>query len=144
MVAAGALVAAPAAGQEPPAAAEIRIVARQLADGRVEFGIQQRASTADPWGQRQLPRSRFFPTTAPTGRWLASSALELNNTHVRITARQLADGRVEFGIQQRASTADPWGQRQLPRSRFFPTTAPTGRWLASSPLPATTPAPAGG
>ena len=134
-----AMAAAPAAGQESDSAAtEVRITARKLADGRVEFGLQQRASSSDPWGQRQLPRVRFFPTTATAGRWLNSSPLEVNDNQTRITARKLADGRVEFGLQQRASSSDPWGQRQLPRVRFFPTTATAGRWLNSSPLATTT------
>ena len=48
-------------------------------------------------------------------------------------ARKLESGRIEFGLQQR-QTDNSWGERQLPRVRFFPTTATVGRWLASSPL----------
>ena len=55
-------------------AGEVRIVARKLASGRAEFGLQQRQSDGS-WGDRRLPRVRFFPTTAGVGRWLASSAL---------------------------------------------------------------------
>ncbi|MCY4103113.1 MAG: hypothetical protein OXG55_07640, partial [bacterium] len=142
-MASGALVSAPTAAQQPEDsdAAVVRIVARKGADGRVEFALQQRHD--DTWGQRQLPRSRFFPTTAPVDRWLTSSPLNLDAAVVRIVARKGADGRVEFALQQRHD--DTWGQRQLPRSRFFPTTAPVDRWLTSSPLnlddrPATTPA----
>ena len=51
---------------------------------------------------------------------------------VRINARQLADGRVEFALQQR--TDGEWGDRQLPRSRYFPADATVGRWLRSSPI----------
>ncbi|MCY3806528.1 MAG: hypothetical protein OXG91_08565, partial [bacterium] len=132
VVASGALVSAPAAAQQPEDsdAAVVRIVARKGADGRVEFALQQRHD--DTWGQRQLPRSRFFPTTAPVDRWLTSSPLNLDAAVVRIVARKGADGRVEFALQQRHD--DTWGQRQLPRSRFFPTTAPVDRWLTSSPL----------
>ncbi|MCY3925046.1 MAG: RCC1 domain-containing protein [bacterium] len=136
------MVSAPTAAQQPEDsdAAVVRIVARKGADGRVEFALQQRHD--DTWGQRQLPRSRFFPTTAPVDRWLTSSPLNLDAAVVRIVARKGADGRVEFALQQRHD--DTWGQRQLPRSRFFPTTAPVDRWLTSSPLnlddrPATTP-----
>ena len=132
-VLAGAVVSAPAAGQEATSGdVEVRIVARKLESGRIEFDLQQRSSD-DTWGDRRLPRVRFFPTTAGVGRWLASSALDLPAGEVRIVARKLTDGRIEFGLQQRDSD-DTWGDRQLPRVRFFPTTARVGRWLASSPL----------
>ncbi len=107
-------------------------MARKLESGRIEFGLQQRQAD-DTWGERQLPRVRFFPTTARTGRWLASSALDLPTGEARIVARKLESGRIEFGLQQRDSD-DTWGERRLPRVRFFPTTATVGRWLASSPL----------
>ena len=51
---------------------------------------------------------------------------------VRITARQLDDGRVEFALQQR--TDGEWGERILPPSRYFPTNATVGRWLNSTPM----------
>ena len=73
----GAAVVSPAvAGQEASGDAEVRIVARKLDSGRIEFGLQQR-QTDDTWGDRQLPRVRFFPTTARFTRWLASSPLTL-------------------------------------------------------------------
>ena len=121
-VLAGAVVASPVAGQEAAGGdVEVRIVARKLESGRIEFGLQQR-SADDTWGDRQLPRVRFFPTTATVNRWLASSALDLPAGEVRIVARKLESGRIEFGLQQRA-TDDTWGDRRLPRVRFFPTTA---------------------
>ena len=132
-VVSGAVVSAPVAAQESAASeAEVRIVARKLENGRIEFGLQQRQSDAT-WGERQLPRIRFFPTTVGVGRWLASSVLNLPAGEVRIVARKLENGKIEFGLQQR-QTNDSWGDRQLPRIRFFPTTAGVGRWLASSPL----------
>ena len=73
----GAAVVSPAvAGQEASGDAEVRIVALKLDSGRIEFGLQQR-QTDDTWGDRQLPRVRFFPTTARFDRWLASSPLTL-------------------------------------------------------------------
>lgn len=51
---------------------------------------------------------------------------------VRITARQLDDGRVEFALQQRVD--GEWGERVLPRGRYFPADATVGRWLNSTPL----------
>ena len=116
---------------------DVRIVARKIANGKVEFGLQQRQSD-DSWGARQLPRARFFPTTADVDRWLNSSPLRLPAGEVRITARKIADGRIEFGLQQRQSDGT-WGVRQLPRVRFFPTTAEVDRWLRSSYLTLTLP-----
>ena len=55
-----------------------------------------------------------------------------HSTEVRITARQLEDGRVEFALQQRVD--GEWGERQLPRSRFFPANVGHNRWLNSTPL----------
>ena len=55
--------------------ATVRIVARKLGDSRIEFGLQQR--DPDGWGDRRLPRMRFFPTTAGVDRWLTSSTLTL-------------------------------------------------------------------
>ncbi len=126
------MVSSPVAGQETSGDAEVRIVARKLESGRIEFGLQQR-QTDNTWSDRQLPRVRFFPTTAQVDRWLASSPLELTVGQVRIVARKIADGRVEFGLQQR-QLDNTWVERRLPRVRFFPTSARVNRWLASSPL----------
>lgn len=57
---------------------------------------------------------------------------------MRIVARKLAGGKIEFGLQQRDAD-DSWGDRLLPRARLFPTTAPVDRWLRSSPLTLTAP-----
>ena len=141
----GAVVSAPVAGQETAGGDVVRIVARQLEDSRVEFALQQRQPDST-WGDPQLPRVRFFPTTAGENRWLASSPLDLPAGAVRIVARRLDDGRIEFALQQR-DVDSTWGDRQLPRVRFFPTTAGENRWLASSPLtlspPETTATPGG-
>ena len=107
---------------------DVRIVARRLADGRVEFGLQQRLSGS--WGERMLPDRRFFPADATVGRWLTSSPLDIPAAEIRIAARRLRDGRVEFGLQQRLSGS--WGERMLPDRRFFPAGATVGRWLTSS------------
>ena len=52
-LAAGTLVASPAAGQTTTGT-EVRIVARQLSSGTVEFGLQQRQAD-DPWGFHHSP-----------------------------------------------------------------------------------------
>ena len=106
---------------------DVRISARRLADGRVEFALQPRAGGG--WGERVLPSSRHFPANAAAGRWFNSSPVG----DVRISARRLADGRVEFALQPRAGGG--WGERILPSSRrYFPPHAASGRWLNSSPV----------
>ena len=133
------------AAQEPDADAEVRITARRLADGRTEFALQERAAGGS-WGERRLPRSRFFPASPVAGRWLSSSVLTVDvsalamlsaedeaSVQVRIAARRLADGRTEFALQERAPGGS-WGERRLPRSRFFPARPTVDRWLSSSPL----------
>ena len=112
---------------------EVRIVARRLPDGRTEFGLQQRIS-GNTWSRRQLPRSRIFPTDATANRWLHSSPIELPVVNdVRITARKLSDGSIEFGLQQLQSDSS-WGEYRLPRVRYFPNDAAPNRWLVSSTL----------
>ena len=60
-------------------------------------------------------------------------------TEVRIAAQRLDTGRVEFALQERQPDGS-WGERILPRARFFPADG-SGRWLASSPLVLEVPAP---
>lgn len=56
-----------------------------------------------------------------------------DGTEIRITAmRHESDGRIEFAVQER--DGEGWGERILPRSRFFPATGREGRWLSSSPI----------
>ena len=120
---------------------EVRITAQRLADGRTEFALQQREAD-DGWSARLLPRARFFPATASVGRWLVSTPLtvrapgdgdDAEGAEVRITAQRLANGRIEFALQEREADGE-WGERLLPRARFFPATATVGRWLVSTPL----------
>ena len=113
---------------------EVRIAARRVASERVEFGLQQRAGGGD-WGVRLLPQQRLFPLGTSQGRWLVSAPLMLSGVslEVRIAARRVAGGRVEFALQQRAGGGD-WGARLLPQQRLFPVGTPRGQWLASSPL----------
>ena len=103
------------------AALEGRILARRLGSGAVEFGFQPEG------GELILPDRRFFPASARVDRWLLSSdVVSAGDVLGRITARLLADGRIEFGF----TPAE--GERILPRVRFFPATAAVGRWLRSS------------
>ena len=119
---------------------ELRIVARKLGNGKIEFGLQQRR-TSTTWGDHRFPRARLFPANAPVGRWLVSSPLTFTmaladdelaaEVDVRIVARRWADGRVEFGLQQRTARGS-WGDRHLPPRRYFPAVATVDRWLGSS------------
>lgn len=100
---------------------EVRIVARLLRDGRIEFALH-------PAGLSRIhPRGRFFPANARTGIWLKSTPVFLQGHELgRIRARRLADGRTEFGFISAA------GLPITPRVRFFPSDAPVSSWLQSS------------
>lgn len=108
----------------------VRVRARALADGRVEFTLRTPSGILEP-------RARFFPADdGPTG-WTYSSKLTLSNgAKLQIAARRLDDGRVEFGVR-------PEGDRRptLPRQRYFPTDATVGSWLVSTPVTVSAPQP---
>ena len=107
----------------PATAASGQIVARRLADGRIE------SSWLPAGGERVLPQQRYFPVTAQVDRWLRSSAIELHGVEIgRIEARLLPDGRIEFVFTPTG------GQRILPPSRYFPADAAIGRWLRSAEI----------
>ncbi len=57
-------------------------------------------------------------------------AQESSSTEVRVNARQLADGRIEFALQQRDGAG--WGERILTAGRFFPANISHDRWIPSS------------
>ena len=105
---------------------EVRISARRLADERIEFALQMRAGSG--WSERFLPARRYFPASSQ-GPWLYSSEVVAYDAIIRISARRLADGRIEFALQRR--TGSGWSERVLPARRFFPTSS-QGRWLNSS------------
>ncbi|MXW23085.1 MAG: hypothetical protein F4Z96_00100, partial [Chloroflexi bacterium] len=102
--------------------AEVRIAAQLLADGRMEFALQRREAGGG-WGERVLPRARFFPAGATVNRWLASSPLTVStgagSAEVRVAAQRLADGRTEFALQHREARGG-WGERSLPPARLLP------------------------
>ncbi len=60
-----------ALGQSLSGTEDVRIAARKLADGKIEFALEQD-------GQRILPRSRFFPASAQVDRWLRSSPVSID------------------------------------------------------------------
>ena len=105
------------------AASSVRIAARKLANGNVEFGLQ--VAGGDLW----LPRARFFAyATVEVGRWLGASPYGMSDgKDVRIRARKLANGKVEFALQVGAD------RQWLPPTRNFPyPTAAVGSWLYAS------------
>ena len=76
---------------------------------------------------RILPRSRYFPANANVDRWLQSSPVAVDDREIdRISARLLADGRIEFALLPVEA------ERILPRVRYFPADARVDRWLRSS------------
>ncbi len=119
--------------------AEVRIAAQRLADGQLNFALQE--STNESWGERQRPDQHNFPPDAAAGMWLDSSALAIDAVgHVRISARLGDDGRVEFTLQQQQSD-EFWGERVLPQRRFFPADTESGIWLVTTPIAISTPIP---
>ena len=143
----GLLAPAAVSGQEAVGGdVEVLVVARHVADGRVEFGLRQRLS-GDSWGEIELPSRRFLRTSYVPRRWeqsspVALSAPQVRGVEVRVVARRVAEGRVEIGLRQRP-VGETWGEVGLPSWRFVPTSAPVGRWLRSSPLTIALGAPAG-
>ena len=123
-------------------AIEVRVAAQRLPSGKTEFAAQQRQPDWS-WSERLLPQARFFPASTEVGRWLSSTPLTVSasdggRAEIRIAARLLADGRMEFAAQQRNADGE-WGERLLPRARFFPADPRPGRWLVSTPLMVTPP-----
>ena len=105
-----------------------RIVARQLADGRVEFGWQPRRTDGD-WGSESLPTKRYFPTDATVGRWLRSSPVWVYGVAIgRINARLLSNGGIEFAF------TPIYRERIEPRARYFPAGITHDRWLRSTEI----------
>ena len=105
-----------------------RIVARRLADGRVEFGWQPRRTDGE-WGSESLPTKRYFPTDATVDRWLRSSPVWVYGVPIgQINARLLSDGRIEFAF------TPIYRERIEPRARYFPAGITHDRWLRSTEI----------
>ena len=118
-----AAVDAQSASESASAASSVRITARKLANGNIEFGLRLAG------GEQWVPRARFFPyATVDVGRWLRASPYGMSDgVDVRIRARKLDNGKVEFALQVGAN------RQWLPSSRFFPyNTASVGQWLFAS------------
>ena len=118
-----AAVDAQSASDSAAAVSSVRIAARKLDNGNLEFGLQLAVDTH--W----QPRARFFSyATVGVGRWLRSSPYGMSDGNdVRVRARKLANGKVEFAMQVGAD------RQWLPPKRTFPyRTATVGRWLYAS------------
>lgn len=112
---------------EQPAAAPlvvgVRLLARVLEDGRVEFAVD----LSD--GERSLPSSRRLPTDATVGRWLRTGPITHDGEEIgRVHARRLANGLVQ-------ATYVPSGIGLAATSRWIvPEDAPVDAWLVSGEL----------
>ena len=111
---------------------EVRIAAQRLESGSTEFALQVYDQETGQAGPRLLPNPRFLSGTAARGHWRHSGPLELAGRYsLRISARILIDGRIEFAVQQR-SADNGWAPRVLPHQRMFTAYPQVGQWLVSS------------
>ena len=99
-----------------------------------EFDIYCGGTTPPP--DTGLPPSVGTSDSTGTSTGGTSTVATVGTDDVRIVARKLSTGQIEFGLQQQQDD-DSWGDNLLPRARLFPTDARVGVWLQSSPLPLT-------
>lgn len=114
---------AQSASESSSTVSSVRIAARKLANGNVEFGLQPAG------GAIWLPQARYFSYgDVAVGKWLRASPYAMSDgVDVRIRARKLADRKVEFALQ--VGTDRQWA----PRARNFPyDTVAVGSWRYSS------------
>ena len=101
-----------------------QIVARRLADGRLEA-----AWLPATGGERVFPQQRYFPVSAKLDHWLRTNPIEIHGVEIgRINARLRADGRIEFAFSPTG------GERIFPLLRFFPADTRAERWLHSTEI----------
>ena len=130
-----ALVAGVCSGAVARTEADVRVVAQRLADGRLEFTLQQRRDSGG-WGEIP-PERQFLPAELAMEDWQETSPFTVRTSDttvaVRVVARAVAGGRTEFALQQLGNDGR-WNEPILPRQRFFPAETDAGRWLATSPV----------
>ena len=107
---------------EAPQVVGVRLLARVLEDGRVEFAVE----LSD--GERSRPRGRL-PVDATLGRWLRTGPVSQDGAEIgRVHARRLANGLVQ-------ATYVPSGASLADTSRWIvPEDAPVDAWLVSGAL----------
>lgn len=127
---AGVVATAPASAQqgEPDGP---RVIARKLADGRIEFAIRQED------GMERFPRARFFTyETARVDKWQFSSEVMIDSydgpVGARVMARRVGGSQIEFHLIS-TDKVDVliaiFGDNRFVNYE----TMPVGRWLRSSP-----------
>ena len=105
---------------EPPPH-RLRIIARLGDDGRIEHGIELA-------GERILPSGRYLDAGAPAGVWQETGDVEVDGTPLgRVSARRLADGRVEMAFRA-------GGELIEPEIRYLPADVPVGVWFRSGEI----------
>ena len=104
----------------------VRIAARRLDGGRIEFALQPQKRNGE-WGGRLYPAIRFLPTDPPRGRWLNSSPVVVAPEAAAVSV-QVQDDAFVFSVGG-ADLTDPCGNAALLRGN-------RAVWL-SSPDPAT-------
>ena len=132
IVATSVLAAAGAVSADDGESVQVRISARKLDGGGIVLALQQR-QVDESWGRRLLPERAIVPASVTPWSWFDSSPLTIAGMEVRISARRLHGGRVEFALQQ-SQDAESWDRRLLPTRRFVAASAATGRWFNSSPV----------
>ena len=117
-------------------AASLRCVSPRSASTTGVRSSRCRSAQADgAWGERRLPRSRFFPASATVDRWLASSALSVERGRACVSLRDLICRRTH-GVRCSRSvrrTGSGASSEAAPVA-LLPGSAAVGRWLASSAL----------
>ena len=107
---------------EPPTH-QLRIIARLVEGGLVEYGVE----LASGW--QILPRQRFVSLESRRDDWRISSDVELGGAVLgRINARRLDDGRTEL------SFVDGTGERITPDLRYLTADMPLDVWLRSGEI----------
>lgn len=90
----------------------IRITARLLEDGRIEFALQPRTAGGE-WVGRLYPSIRFLPVDPPRGRWLNSSSVIVAPEASAVAVRVVED---VFVVNADATDlTDPCGSAALVR-----------------------------
>ena len=111
---------------------EVRIAAQRLESGNTEFALQIIDQATGQASARLLPNPRFLSGATAPGSWRHSGPVEIAGAYIlRVSARFLEDGRIEFAMQQ-LEADNAWSERILPHQRLFLAYPPIGKWLVSS------------